>query len=257
VTLLYLTDETNNRIQKRDADLVYISKIGSFGTGNDQFEYPKGICADDTYIYVGDAWASHRVHVRLKTDLSYMDEFGSEGSGNGQFGNYIEGICYDDNYLYVIDPGNYRIQIFNRSTYAYVAQFGQSGMGEGDFLYPRGIACDATYLYITDSGPDHNWVIKRLKAAPYTFISRQGAVGGVAGNGDGEFSQPDQIYADATYLYVADGSNNRIQKLLKSDLSFISKIGTIGSGNDQFNLPRGITGDDTYLYICDSNNDRI
>jgi len=47
-------------------------------------------------------------------------------------------------------------------------------------------------------------------------------VGGI-GSGDGQFSNPRQIAFDGTYLYIADGNNNRIQKFLALDGSFILK----------------------------------
>lgn len=47
-------------------------------------------------------------------------------------------------------------------------------------------------------------------------------VGG-AGSGDGEFSVPKQVALDDTYFYVADAGNNRIQKFLRADGSFVAK----------------------------------
>ena len=84
-----------------------------------------------------------------------------------------------------------------------------------------------------------------------------GMVIGSYGTGNDQFKYPRDIACDDTYIYVADESNHRIVKRLKSDLSYVSQIGTQGSGNDQFNAPRGIACDDTYIYITDTYNQRV
>jgi len=59
------------------------------------------------------------------------------------------------------------------------------------------------------------------------------------------------------HVYVADTINARIVKRLKSDLSYVAKIGSFGTGNDGFNSPSGISADDTYVYVADTGNSRI
>ncbi|MBA7716642.1 hypothetical protein ES703_125716 [subsurface metagenome] len=63
---------------------------------------------------------------------------------------------------------------------------------------------------------------------------------GTQGPGDDQFDTPYGIAVNDTYIWIAEGSNHRIQKRLKSDLSFVAKIGTEGTGNDQFKTPTGI-----------------
>jgi hypothetical protein len=66
------------------SDLSYISKIGSAGSGNDQFDQPSGISKMGDYIFVSDK-ANHRIHKRLASDLSFVSMFGTLGTGNDQF----------------------------------------------------------------------------------------------------------------------------------------------------------------------------
>ena len=68
---LYVADTSNHRIVKRQcSDLSYVSKIGSSGSGDDQFNNPYGITTDGTYLYVADTY-NHRIVKRQCSDLSY------------------------------------------------------------------------------------------------------------------------------------------------------------------------------------------
>jgi PKD repeat protein len=87
--------------------LSYVSKIGSSGSGDNQFNNPRGITTDGTYLYVADS-SNHRIVKRLCTDLSYVSKIGSSGSGDDQFNN-PRGITTDGTYLYVADSYNHRI----------------------------------------------------------------------------------------------------------------------------------------------------
>ncbi len=55
------------------------------------------------------------------------------------------------------------------------------------------------------------------------FASDATFVVGGSGTADGEFSAPKQVALDAAHFYVADDSNNRIQKFLRADGSFVAK----------------------------------
>jgi len=63
----------------------YVTKWGSLGSGNGQFDYPYGVTVDNStgYIYVADTW-NHRIQ-KFTSIGSYITKWGSEGSGDGQF----------------------------------------------------------------------------------------------------------------------------------------------------------------------------
>ena len=83
-------------------------------------------------------------------------------------------------------------------------------------------------------------------------------MGGLSsGSGDDEFYSPYGVAVDGTHIYVLDSRNHRVVKRLKSDLSYVAKIGTSGSGNDNFSQPSGITCDDTHIYVADTFNNRV
>ena len=58
---VYVADRGNHRIQKFDADGVFVTKWGSSGTGNGQFNLPFGVAvAADGSVYVADR-GNHRI----------------------------------------------------------------------------------------------------------------------------------------------------------------------------------------------------
>ncbi len=58
-----------------------------------------------------------------------------------------------------------------------------------------------------------------------------------AGSGDGELNGPNDVTVDAAgNIYVADGSNHRIQKF-NSEGVFLATWGSRGSGNGEFINP--------------------
>ena len=58
-------------------------------------------------------------------------------------------------------------------------------------------------------------------------------------------------------VYVADSSNNRIQKFA-ADGAFLAAWGSYGTGNGQFAGPTGVATDSSgHVYVADQNNDRI
>ena len=84
---------------------------------------------------------------------------------------------------------------------------------------------------------------------------------GKKGSGDKEFSSPNAIAIHGDYMYIADSSNHRIQKLSalhQNNYELLDTIGEKGSGDKQFDYPRGICFDPYgTMYVSDWNNHRI
>jgi hypothetical protein len=59
---------------------------------------------------------------------------------------------------------------------------------------------------------------------------------GALGSGNNEYDTPYGICTDGVHCWVCDQGNHRLKKILASDLSYDSQVGTQGSGDDQFNL---------------------
>jgi len=82
---------------------------------------------------------------------------------------------------------------------------------------------------------------------------------GTQGTGPENYWNPFGICSDGTFIYVADLANNRVKKILRSDLTFVTSIGSPGTGNDQFSRLYDIAYAGGYIYCLDSggNSDRV
>jgi hypothetical protein len=209
-------------------------------------------------LYVADT-ENHRLFNRdVGGDPLYIDKFGSEGAGSGQFQSPC-GIAvdhYDKDYIYVADTENFRIQKRRKSNWVLVWQINLTSGQK-----PVGIAKDTTYIYITIQTTDtsKHCIQKRLKSTGALIWEV-----GTYGTGNDQFKSPSGITTLITgenayddYIYIADTGNHRIQKRLKSDGSYDSKIGSQGAGDDQFESPFGISAWGGWLAIADTGNHRV
>jgi hypothetical protein len=88
---LIISDYGNNRIQTITKDGQFVSKIGSQGSGTDQFYVASAIASDGTHYYVYDSY-NLRVHKRLIADHSLVAMFTKCTAG-------IYGAAYDIGYI--------------------------------------------------------------------------------------------------------------------------------------------------------------
>ena len=81
---------------------------------------------------------------------------------------------------------------------------------------------------------------------------------GSQGKNDGEFHSPFGVALNSHGdIYVADSSNNRVQKF-NSDGTYLSQFGSTGSGDGEFQKPFGIAIDTSgNVYVTDMGNNRI
>ena len=148
---MYVADDTNNRIQKFTSDGSFITKWGSGGSGDGQFNNSSDIAVDAAgYVYVPDD-ANHRIQ-KFTSDGVFVTKWDSYGSGEGQF-RYPSDIAVDTSgNVYVTDSGNinHPIQKFT-SDGVFITRWGSPGSNDGQFNNPSGIAVDASgNVYVVD-----------------------------------------------------------------------------------------------------------
>ena len=227
----------------------FVSKWGSQGTGNGQFNAPFGVAVDPSgNIYVSDQGNS-RVE-KFNSNGQFILKWGSSGTGDEQF-DLPGGITIDSaGNIYVADGRNHRIQKFDPSG-NFLSKFGTFGQGDGQLYFPAGLVIDSFgNIWLADTS--NNRVQKFTSGG--VFISKFGS----AGSGDGQFNAPVDIVFDTSgNIYVSDMFNQRIQKFTSSG-TFITKWGSEGRLDGQFEFPRGLEIDSNdNIYVTDQNNGRI
>jgi len=241
---------------------------GIAGSSNGKLDHPRGIAVDSkNYIYVADT-NNHRIQ-RFNSDGKFITKWGKFGDANGEFSN-PSGIAVDSkDYIYV--AGGYRIQRFTASG-TFLTKWGSGGFFEGEFNNPLGIAVDSKdYIYVADANnhriqkfnPNGDFIAMwgfGVKAGepPAFQICYNNCKAGISGSSDGQFNYPWRIAVDSKdYIYVADTSNQRIQRFTSSG-TFLTKWGVVGTSKGEFNNPSGIAVDSAdSIYVADTNNNRL
>lgn len=208
---IYVADANQNRVQIFSSSGTYVATLGSYGSGNYQFDWAADVAVDQSgYIYVADT-NNHRIQVFDSNRLyvATLGITGVSGSDNSHF-SYPNGVAVDTNgNIYVADTDNHRVQVFD-SNRVYQRTIG-SGGGCDDafdrFCEPHDVAVDASgRIYIADRYNQRVQVFDSNGAYLTT-------IGGEWGNGTGQFREPCSVEVDAEgNIYVADWGNHRIQK---------------------------------------------
>ncbi len=232
---VYVTDfgnglGNNDRVEKFDANGGFLTKWGSLGSGDTQFQNPWGIATDSAgNVYVADV---HNHYIK-KFDPSgvFAVKFGAAGSGDGQFGLPF-GVAVDSaGNVYVADhdgspPSVDRVQKFKPALggYLYDDQWGVTGSDPGQFNEPSDVAVDtAGNVYVSDR---KNHRIQKFDSEGF-FIAQWGGMG----SGDGQLLQPNDVTVDpGGNVYVADTGNDRIQKFSETGAPLPGGGSTGGGG---------------------------
>ena len=134
------------------------------------------------------------------TNLKSISCFGKFGSGEGEFREPIDLTFDPAGDVYVTDWNNHCVQVFSPNG-TFLRTFGRCGSGLSELW---GICVDHDYVCVVDNG-NHRVSIFYTSGE---FITSFGSWG----SWEGELRNPRGITIDQDgFLYVCDGSNNRIQ----------------------------------------------
>ena len=220
---VFVSDTINNRIQKFQlsnpcpagtkqivSGICFVTKWGSQGTADGQFNYPYGIAVDSSgNVFVVDT-GNHRIQ-KFTNSGTFVTKWGSQGTANGQFEGH-RNIAIDlSGNVFVADTENHRIQKFTNNG-NFIGTWGSLGTSNGQFQYPLGIAVDLSgNVFVADTA---NHRIQKLTNSG-TFVTKWGS----EGNADGQFSSPVDIDVDTSgNIFVVDNDNFRIQKFVEDTI---------------------------------------
>jgi DNA-binding beta-propeller fold protein YncE len=181
---LYVADQYNNRVDEFSISGTFVKtigwgvsngeakletctsscKAGIAGTGNGQFDYPRGLTSESVSgsLYVTDM-SNNRVQ-EITSAGAFVSKFGSGGSGPGQFSAPMGIVVSSTGTIYVTDAYNTRVQEWshavwwptsakgslpNQSTYTYAAVENSEGVTsmqpyEVTSPTPKGVECGTT-----------------------------------------------------------------------------------------------------------------
>ena len=191
--------------------------------------------------------------------LQYSHTIGTFGLEGKAFINPVDAAFGSKSRIYVLNragPDYLRYMPSKRVVMCtvgedFLGEFSTGGTGDGQLMWPSGIACDEDgKVYISDDALHRITIFNQ----DGKFLSKWGS----QGSGQGQIDRPAGIAFDKDQnLLVVDSMNNRVQKFTQEG-RFIDGWGKAGKGAGEFNLPWAITVDHSgNVFVADWRNDRI
>jgi hypothetical protein len=245
---------------------------GLAGADNSHFNAPAIGAVDsvNNHLFVADI-LNQRVQVYDASTLAYVGTIGTvgvAGADNAHF-NQPDSVAVDaqNGHILITDLNNFRIQVFDARTFAYVATLGVTGVSGSDnahFNDAGSVAVNpnAGQLYVTDQ---NNHRVQIFNARTFAYIATLGQTG-TSGGDHNHFNLPsDAQYNSATnQIMVADTGNSRLQIFDAGSLVPTLAIGGLGTGgtptdNTHFGSPINVTFDPSnqLVLVVDSTNERV
>ena len=205
-------------VMKFDSDGNFVTKWGSYGSGNSQFSLvshsnPNGIAVDSSgNVYVADVY-NHRIQ-KFDSNGNLITKWGSPGTADGQFIGPGGVAASSSGNVYVADTGNWRIQRFDSDgTFMakwniLLASYCLDGLGTDSL---GNVYVTTQYCCFLSACP-----IGSMDGNPVLKFDSNGnlmANWGDWGSGDGQFKSASGVAVDSSgNVYVADSGNSRVQK---------------------------------------------
>lgn len=226
--------------------------FGAAGLGNGQFGEMRGIAVDGSgNVYVS---SDNRIQ-KFTANGTYTSTIATAGSGNGQV-NAPSGLVWHETLgtLLAVDTGNHRVQEFNGTTGAYIAQFGAFGAAGNQFDTPVAILN-------SKSGTHRVYVLDRGNGALKTWSKATGSWAHVGTElddyYDGGRGMAVEHVVGSDHVFVTNDLVHQV-RVDRGTGQIAFAIGSQGGARGEFNQPYGIARDrQGNIYVVDSGNHRV
>jgi uncharacterized protein (TIGR03663 family) len=226
------------------ATVVAAARVfGESGSGNGQFNEPRGLAADSRgNLYVADTKNS-RIQV-FDPNGQFVRAIGALGSGDGQLKEPC-GVAVDaDGTVIVADTWNHRVARF-KADGSWLGVWTDDVRG---FFGPRAVVLSRGFLYVADTG--------NKRVVRFDKEGKRVSDWGTPGSGPGQFVEPVGLAADATgNVYVADTGNHRIQ-VFDFEGKFVREFPIFG-WKDFYTEPYLAIGPTGSIFATDSTEGRV
>lgn len=251
--MIYVTDSRNHRIQVFDHEGRFITKWGSRGSGDYQFNFPEGMCLSYSKNCSSDSYLAALIGQGPETSQSKISSTRSDSESkiSARSESKISSTRpeskisarSESQMIYVVDTLNYRIVCYQIDDSEIANQMEEISELTG---FINGVK-----------------LMHQLSSKPYSFLSPMNVM------------VDDNALDGAGVLYVVDYQDYCILKFTK-DWKLIQTLGKRGSGNTNFNNPYGIAkgiiksidsesesnsfgpvSGTPVMYVADTHNNRI
>jgi sugar lactone lactonase YvrE len=163
-------------------------------------------------------------------------------------------VITSDDQVIVSDTGNKRIVAFDLDGNP-ITEFGEAGLGPGQFDEPVGLAADASgQLYVADTWNQRIQSFSQNSDRTYQPLNSWDIVGWYGQSLD---NKPYLTADQDGYIYAGDPEGYRVLQFT-SDGTFIRYWGDLSSGNDGFGLVGGLATDAVSgIWVVDTGNSRL
>ena len=212
------------------------STIGSKGSGELQFQDPRGITIIGEIVYIAES-GGHRIHT-LTTGGEFLGTFGEQGSGVGQFNSPCDIKISPEGKVYVADRDNSRIQVFHSDwTLSHIIDGNISG--DSSFTHPEGISLDLCgNVHVTGDGSNSVTVFSASGQFVYKYNQTQ-------------LKRPTGIAIDS-------GGYSLVVNCYPSSLCVFDPSGKVFHFVEGFDSPYGVSvSPDGSVWVADTYNGRL
>ena len=233
---MFVTSYGGNCIHVYDSNGKKKTTIGSEGSGELQFEDPRGITIIGEIVYIAE-YRGHRIH-KLTTGGEFLGTFGEEGTGMGQFDSPCDMQISQEGMVYVADRDNSRIQVFHSDwTVSHIID-GQVS-GDSSFTHPEGISLDLCgNVHVTGDGSNSVTVFSASGQFVYKYDQTQ-------------LKRPTGIAIDSAGYSLVVNYHSRSLAIFDPSGEFVHSI-------EGFNDPFGVSvSPDGSVWVADGSNNRL